>query len=118
MISLAIVGSRDMIDDALFAKGIEAAIVQWGLPDMVVSGGARGADTLGAQWAIINHVTLRVFEPDWKRYGKAAGIIRNKDIIGSATHVLAFPSKSGKGTQNSINLAQKKKKPLLVYWID
>ena len=117
-ITLAIVGSRLLSDAELFDNGIRKAIEIWGEPHEVVSGGARGADTMAAQWARHNGIKIREFRPDWQKHGKAAGIIRNKNIIGAATHVLAFPSKSGKGTQNSIKLAKDRGKPLIVYWID
>jgi len=51
-------------------------------------------------------------------YGKKAGPMRNKDIIENATHVLAFPSKKGKGTQHSIKLAEDYQKPIEIFWVD
>jgi len=115
---LAIIGSRDMTDKALFAKGITDAIEKWGKPILVVSGGARGADTLGEQWAKDNDIECTVYKPDWNRYGKSAGLRRNKDIINACDCVLAFPSNGGSGTQHSIGLAKKANIPTIVYYID
>jgi hypothetical protein len=53
-----------------------------------------------------------------KKYGKSAGFKRNVDIIKAATHVIAFPSIYGKGTQHSINLAKKSCKPCMVVDVD
>lgn len=116
--NLAIIGSREMNDEELFKKGLAQAIELWGTPQEVVSGGARGADTLGERWARKHGIPVRVFKPDWLRHGKAAGPIRNRDIITHATHVVAFPSRKGKGTQHAMKLAEKEDKKLLVYWID
>lgn len=116
--ALAIVGSRNFSDEALFQKGIQESIRRWGMPEMVVTGGAAGADTMGVDWACEHNLALAVFEPEWKVHGKAAGPMRNRLIVDHCTHVLAFPSRSGRGTQNTMELAKKAGKPLLVYWID
>lgn len=55
---VAVVGSRSVTEcPALLARLVELA------PDQVVSGGAAGADTLGAEWARANGVPLRVLRP-------------------------------------------------------
>jgi len=117
-IKLAIVGSRNMSDENLFNIGINKAIESWGCVSCVISGGARGADTLGEEWACEQGIPAKIFKPNWKKYGKSAGILRNSDIIAESTHILAFPSHSGKGTQNSISRAQKQNKPVLIFYID
>lgn len=68
------------------------------LPDVtVISGGAKGADTLGIHWATINWTGLEVFPADWERHGKAAGHIRNQLMLDSGVDVaVQFPG--GKGT--------------------
>jgi len=116
---LAIIGSRTFNDQKRFDKWIAEAIDLWGMPDEVVSGGARGADRLGEKWACANGIEVTIYLPDWIKHGKAAGPIRNRDIISRATHVLAFPSHRGKGTQHSISLAKKDaSKKLIINWID
>jgi hypothetical protein len=109
---LAIIGSRGFRDSDRFEKWLADAIALWGSPDVVVSGG------LGESWAEAHGVPTKIFLPDWVQFGKSAGLRRNVDIINSATHVLAFPSRECKATQHSIKLAEKSKKPLLVHWID
>ena len=47
----------------------------------VVSGGAKGGDSLGEQWAYKNNVPIKQFLPDWKLYGKSAGFRRNKEML-------------------------------------
>lgn len=71
-------------------------------PDfMIVSGGCTGADTLAVEWAKQNDVYYEIYNANWKKYGKAAGPIRNRQMAESGIDVLlAFPG--GKGTENMI----------------
>ena len=115
---LAIVGSRNFGDQDVFDIQIANVIDLWGYHDEVVSGGSRGADSLGENWARIRNIPVMIYKPEWDKYGKSAGPIRNKYIIERSTHVLAFPSHAGKGTQHSITLAQKTNKELVIHWVD
>lgn len=81
---------------------------------LIVSGGAKGADSLGEKWANENNIDTLVFLPDWKKHGKKAGFIRNVDIVENADFVIAFWDGASKGTQHSINLCMKFKKQYFV----
>ena len=59
-----------------------------------------------------------IYLPDWKENKRGAGIIRNTDIVNDSTHMIAFPSKVGKGSQDSIRKAEKKGTPLKILYID
>ena len=80
----------------------------------IVSGGARGADTLGERWAKEHNKKITIFYPDWDTHGKAAGFIRNKDIVENSDGVVAFWDGKSKGTVHSMKLAEKLDKPLKV----
>ena len=117
--NLAIVGSRNLSDWSIFTEGIIQCCENWGsLPSKIVSGGAKGADFMAAKWANENNIDLVEFVPNWRKYGNTAGIIRNQDIIESCDKVLAFPSRTGKGTQNSILRATEAQKQMIVIYID
>jgi hypothetical protein len=73
----------------------------------VVSGGARGADKLGEQWAAENGVPLKIFPAQWSIYGKGAGYIRNREMAQYADALIAFWDGKSKGTANMINEAKK-----------
>ena len=75
-------------------------------PTLIIHGGARGADSLAGWWARCRLVPVRVFPADWSKYGKAAGIIRNKQMLdeGKPDLVIAFPG--GRGTANMIEQAK------------
>jgi hypothetical protein len=74
----------------------------------IIAGGARGVDTAAIDWAIIYWVTYQEYYADWEKYGKAAGAIRNKQMLdeGKPDVVIAFPG--GKGTANMIKQAEER----------
>lgn len=113
---LAIVGSRNFTDYNMMCKFIESKFDISDI-DAIVSGGAKGADKLAERFAANHNLLLLVKEADWKHYGRAAGPMRNKQIIGEADAVVAFPSHSSKGTLNSMNLARKACKRLEVMYV-
>jgi hypothetical protein len=116
---LAIVGSRNFTNQKEFDVIVNDFVLKHGsLPDCIVSGGAKGADTLAEKWALKHGVSLKVFKPNWKQQGKAAGILRNTDIVNECTHMIAFPSKDGRGTQDSIKKAKEKGIPVEIHWIE
>ncbi len=78
----------------------------------------RGTDTLAEHYAKEHEVQCVVFIPDWEKHGKKAGIMRNADIVEQSQYCIAFPSRYGKGTQDSIKRATDKKIPTKVFWID
>ena len=73
----------------------------------VVSGGAKGADQLGERWAQERGHRLKIFPADWNRFGKQAGFIRNAQMAGYATHLVAFFDDSSAGIKHMIQLARK-----------
>ena len=100
---IAIVGSRSIkIDD--FGAYISEN-------DEIVSGGAMGIDSCAAEYAKRNGLRLTVFLPEYNRYGKAAPIVRNKEIVDYADKVVAFWDGSSKGTLSVIKYAEKIGKP-------
>ena len=108
---IAIIGSRGFNDEALFlqkVQGLESQI------SGIISGGAKGADTLAANWAATNNIPLTVYLPDWKKYGRSAGIVRNKLIIDDCEYCLVFWDTQSYGTKFSIDYCYKQGKPIRV----
>lgn len=114
---VAIVGWRGMKDRKLFDEKLEAFVLQYGNPEMVISGGAKGADTMGEQWAKARGIPTLILKPNWKEHGKAAGLKRNIDIVNACTHMIAFPCDEGSGTQDSILKARKLGKIVQTHFI-
>jgi hypothetical protein len=80
----------------------------------IVSGGANGADKLGELFAKKHNIETIIYKPDWKKYGKSAGFLRNHDIINAADNVIAFWDGVSNGTKHDIDIATQKGKPLIV----
>lgn len=81
---IIITGSRSITDYATVRDGIEAALAElrYTTEDVeeLVSGGARGVDSLAERWAAIHQIPVHRFDPDWERYKRSAGIVRNKEM--------------------------------------
>ena len=121
---IAIVGSREFKDNNLLRHVLldEYRNLYEGT---IISGGARGVDT----WAIdianelnsLNYeegqtkLKIKVFVPDWNKYGKIAGFLRNQLIINEADKIIAFWDGKSKGTKHYIDLAIKVGKPIDIY---
>lgn len=116
---LAIVGYRGEHDYAAFTRHVDAWIGAHGTPECVVSGGAEGVDAMARRLATERSIRLVEFEPNWARYGRAAGPIRNGEIVRASTHMLAFPSRRhGRGTQDAIAQATAAGIPVTVHALD
>ena len=113
-IKLAIVGSRTFNDLNMFYKLIQMIKVYYNIIQ-IISGGARGADTIGEKYADDNNISKLIFKADWKKYGKKAGFIRNVDIIENCDLCLAFWDGESHGTKHDIELCEKMNKQCMVY---
>ena len=80
---------------------------------VIVSGGAIGIDSLGAQWAELRKLKTEIYLPDYKQYGKSATFIRNQQIIDNSDYLIAITIGSN-GTADSIKRAVKKNIPIKI----
>ena len=108
---IAVVGSRTFSNYDLLRKTLDGYYPNISL---IVSGGAKGADSLSEQYAKEEGIPTLIFKPDWKKFGRSAGMIRNKDIVENADLVVAFWDGESAGTKNSIEHAKTLKKTLSV----
>ena len=74
----------------------------------IISGGARGVDTLGERYAKESKIPLEIYEADWKKYGRAAGPIRNEQMAEVADALIAIWDGKSTGTMNMIDQAPTK----------
>ena len=71
----------------------------------IVHGCARGADTLGSDWAWVRGIDEERYPANWKLYGKKAGPLRNQQMLDTKPDlVIAFPG--GCGTYHMINISR------------
>lgn len=110
----AFVGSRDWPTPHSVEHEVRMLALEHGDDLVIVSGGARGVDTMAQEEAEAIGVETLIFKPDWKRYGRSAGFRRNHDIIDNADLVYAFQKDGSRGTQHSIDLARKQGKKVIV----
>lgn len=79
----------------------------------VVSGGCpSGADALGELYAATHNIQCSRFPAEWDRFGKAAGPIRNSQMVNYAGEsqkpiVVAFSNSTTRGTNDTIKKANK-----------
>lgn len=66
-------------------------------------GDAAGADEHARNWALFRNVDMRIYHAEWSKYGKAAGPIRNREMVKNADMLYAFPG--GRGTNDCISAA-------------
>ena len=111
-----IAGSRDFGDYELLKKSaIEIITKKTILPDLtrIVSGCARGADTLGERFAKEFGLEVKKFPADWNGLGKRAGYVRNAEMAKFAVEdenegmLIAFWDGKSKGTKHMIDLAKR-----------
>ena len=104
---LAIIGSRS-ITDIDIARYIPSGVTE------IVSGGARGVDTLAREYAVSRGIKLTEFLPQYDRYGRAAPLKRNEQIAEYAELVLVFWDGSSSGTRHAMELFRKFNKKVII----
>jgi len=81
----------------------------------IITGGAKGADTIGHEWARANDFATLVFPAEWDKHGKAAGFIRNSVMASVSNILVSFWDGKSKGTKHMINTALSKGLEVHVY---
>lgn len=107
MFKVIVAGSRDFADYRLMAEKLDKLLSRKSHDEIVIiSGGARGADSLGEHYAREHNLHLKVFPADWNTFGKRAGYIRNEQMANYADALVAFWDGQSRGTQHMINIAR------------
>lgn len=115
--NVAIVGSRGFDQPHIIRNAVRRWMVLAPEGVTIVSGGARGADTMGGEVAKELSLPTIIHLPDWDRFGRSAGFRRNELIVADADVVLAFfaPGPLSNGTKHTVALAHKAGKPVFIY---
>jgi len=79
-------------------------------PVVLVEGEARGVDSIAKAWAISKNFQLEPHKPDWKKFGRGAGIVRNKEMVEASDFVLILWDGASKGTLSDIQFCEKLEK--------
>lgn len=107
-----IAGSRTITEMSVLQQAIAAA--GFDITE-VISGGAKGVDELGNEWARQNKLRYRIFWALWKTHGRAAGPIRNQEMADFADALIAVWDGRSRGTADMIRRAQAKGLPVYVH---
>lgn len=110
---IGVVGGRNFdnyeyFKDCMSTLNIDSNVV-------LVSGGAKGADSMAEYYAKEKGIQCIVFKPDYKKYGRAAPMIRNGDIVENSDIIVAFWDGVSGGTKNSIERARKQNKQVIIF---
>lgn len=81
---------------------------------IIISGGAKGADSLGESYAALRGYKLIVMKADWDKYGKRAGYLRNKDMLDVADASVCFWDEVSRGTGHMVRISKESGKPCRV----
>jgi len=76
---------------------------------VIIHGGARGADTIAGDCAKELGIETIVYPADWNKYGRAAGPIRNKKMLGeNPDYIVAFHDniELSKGTKHMASIGR------------
>lgn len=113
---IIIAGSRGFSDYRALESHADRIIGEMGIDPAdatVISGTAKGADTLGERYALSHGMELLRCPADWNKYGRAAGVIRNEQMAvmsvsdGYKGLLLAFWDGKSRGTHHMIDFAKK-----------
>lgn len=101
---ILIAGGRDFADkqflEQYMSKYLEDAT-------LVISGTAKGADSLGEKWANSNDIPVERYPAQWSKYGAAAGPIRNQEMLDKGKPDLVVVFKGGTGSAHMAKIARK-----------
>lgn len=73
---------------------------------LIISGGARGADHLGEEYARASLIPLVVCKAEWKKFGNRAGILRNQRMLDEQKPDLVIALPGGTGTAHMVGIAR------------
>ena len=107
-----VAGSRDITDINLIYNIMLASKFPIRL---IISGGAKGVDSLGEQIAKYFNIPLEIYPADWDQYGKSAGYKRNELMASKADALVAVWDGKSKGTKHMIDIAKRYKLKTFIY---
>ena len=124
---LIVAGGRDFSDKKLMQEALNDYTFDTTSLE-IVSGTAKGADSLGAQLARANNIPVKEFPADWQdmsepcvkrfngygTYNALAGMKRNHQMGDYATHLIAFWDGKSTGTKDMIEYMRSLNKPFKV----
>lgn len=113
-------GSRDYTNESYIHGFLDTVFKDEKTENIIVEGEAPGADSIARNYGEKKGYEVRKFPADWKTHGKAAGPIRNKQMLDEnpdISLVVAFsnkPLEESRGTANMVKQASERKIAVIV----
>ncbi len=108
---VAVIGSRGLTNVEI-SKYIPENVTE------IISGGARGIDTLAEEWANKNGISKTIIKPEYERYKRGAPLKRNEKIVELADVIIALWDGKSRGTKFTIDYAKELKKEVKIYILE
>ena len=105
---LIIAGGRDFDSLQMMVAKLDALINVTMERIVIISGTARGADSMGEQFAKLKGFHCEQYPAQWDKYGRSAGYKRNEQMADQATHCVVFWDGKSRGSKHMIDIAKKK----------
>lgn len=123
---LAVVGSRTYTDYKDFRTKLLSMVSYYfdsrkkrvAFSVDIITGGAKGADSLAELWAKGNQVSCKVIKPDYNKYGRGAPFVRNTEIAKECDEMVAFWDGHSKGTEDVLKKAVQFGKRVTIFGIN
>lgn len=112
---VSITGSRTITDYKLVCLAVNESKFNI---TKIISGGAAGIDSLARIYAYNHGIPFEEYPADWKKFGKRAGPIRNKEMEEKIDAAIVLWNGVSKGTKHYISLVQASGKPLYLKQVE
>ena len=117
---IIIAGSRGITDYSMVERGMKKireehlkGVLPFGLT--ILSGCARGVDTLAIRWAENHNANLCKYPANWDKFGKSAGFKRNQQMANDADFLVTFWDGQSRGTRDMIDRAKSQNIPTITF---
>jgi len=117
MVTVLIAGSRSIMDRKFVERVIfKCPFYNKALGTYFISGGAKGVDTLAIESIKKYTDSYEEIKPDWGKFGKPAGFIRNKVMVKLCDCAIIIWDGESRGTKSTIDLLLEYQKPFILYY--
>lgn len=107
--NIVVAGSRSLTNHQLVYEVLNQVVQK---SDVILQGGAKGADALAKTWARTHHIACQEFPARWEEFGRFAGPKRNREMALAGDCLIAFWNGISAGTGDMIKQMQQLKKPI------